>query len=123
MRCRTMQDGTIVWFGSVGKNDNGTAIFANEQHDSFSDKQEGVATSVSQRLSVIKNELWYAMNYGIPLVDRVKTKTEMDMYIAEIVQGHPDVISISYFESNKEGSRYKCEMTITTKYGNLEMSI
>ena len=123
MRCRNIVDGTIVWFGSIGLNDDGTAKFANEDHTSYVDNTDGTVASLTERLSVIKNELWYDMRYGIPLIDKVSSKSEMDVFIIQIVSEHPDVVSVTNFESKMIQHNYSCNMTINTIYGDISLSI
>lgn len=110
MKCRnivTNSDGskTIVWFGSIGKKDNGDAIKA----ENYVDKQEGLAASLTQRLSIIKGELVMSdPNYGLPLLDKVD-KTIMDSVVIDIILTHPDVKSIMKFTSVVEDSIYKID--------------
>ena len=123
MRCRNIVNGDIVWFGSIGLNDDGTAIFANEEHESYANDRDGTVASLTERLSVIKNELWYDMRYGIPLIDKVSSKAEMDVFIIQIVSEHPDVVSVTNFESKMIQHNYTCNMTINTIYGDISLSI
>lgn len=72
---------------------------------SYAEKQEGTASSLIQRLSVIQGELWYKINYGLPLFDKVRDKGIMDSVIIDMILSHPDVASIEFFASStsKEG--------------------
>lgn len=119
MRCRNLVDGNVVWFGSAGKNDNGTS----KKNDSFVSEQQSVISSLTQRLSVIRSELWYNVSYGLPLFDKVKNKIAIDATIAQIVESHPDVLSVSSFDSKIEGKSYHCKFQAETKYGSIELSI
>jgi hypothetical protein len=81
-----------------------------------------VADSLTQYLSVIKGEIWYAINYGLPLTDNL-SKVEMDAEIADIVLSHPNVEEIISFESTMHGLRYECHMSLKTEFGEVELSV
>lgn len=119
MRCRKIENGNIVWFGSAGKTADGRSKLATN----FADKQEGVANSLTQRLSVIAGELWYNITYGLPLLEKVDSKTAIDATVSEIVLSHPDVTDITEFSSVVEGSKYSAKMTVETSFGDLELTI
>ena len=109
MRCRNIvkrSDGskTIVWFGSIGKDENGNAIKA----ENYVGSQQGLAASLTQRLSILKGELWTNINYGLPLLEKVD-KTIMDSVVIDILLTHPDVKSILKFASKVENNVYKIE--------------
>ena len=89
----------------------------------FSENQHAVADSLTQRLSVIKNELWYNYNYGLPLLDKGATKAMIDAKIVQIVKSHPDVTNIIDIESTIEDRRYHCNIEVQSVYGNLFVSI
>lgn len=113
MRCRKIVDGNVVWFNKVNK--------ATKLDSSFSEAQQSVVDSLTQRLSVIKTELWYNISYGLPLFDKVKNKIAMDGAVASIVTSHPDVISMSSFESAIVNKKYSCKFQAVTKYGNVQV--
>lgn len=123
MRCRRLKNDNgnkiVVWFGSYGKNLDGTAKFFNEtnKHDNFSDRQQGVADSLTQHLSILRYELWYAMNYGLSLLDKQKSKMFFDAEATEIILQHPDVESILEFESEKVANKYVAAVTIQSRFG------
>lgn len=128
MRCRRTKRendvNNVVWFGSYGKNADGTAKFYNDsdKHDNFSEEQESVKDSLTQRLSVIENELWYAINYGLPLIGNA-SRVEMDAAIITIIDGHPDVSEITSFESEFIGHSYHAKIEIQSAYGVINISI
>lgn len=113
MRCRKIVDGNVVWFNKVNK--------VTKLDSSFSEAQQSVVDSLTQRLSVIKTELWYDISYGLPLFDKVKNKIAMDGAVASIVTSHPDVISMSSFESTIANKKYSCKFQVVTKYGNVQV--
>ena len=130
MNCRRVkrEDGKniIVWFGSYGINEDGTAKFynINDKHDNISTEQEAVADSLTQRLSVIEGELWYSITEGLPLLNKIKSKIELDASVTEIVLGHSDVVSITSFSSQVNDKReYSATFTVETEYGSLDVSI
>ena len=95
----------------------------NDKHDNYAEKQEGVATSLTQRLSVIKNELWYNVNEGLPLIDKYRNKNVIDSYVASTILKHPDVINISEFTSSLNKNSYSCKVVVNTIYGNVDLTI
>lgn len=120
----------IVWFGSYGKNVDGTAKFFNQsnKHDNYGDTQVGLADSLTQRLNVLQNELWYAVNEGFPLWGNHKTAVVFDTYITSVVLSHPDVKSVVEFSSElrkidaQQATLYVASITILSKYGELTLS-
>ena len=127
MRCRRIKkiDGRneVVWFGSYGKNGDKALFFnENDKHDNFSDQQQGVSDSLTQRLSVLREELWYDIDYGLPLFDKVR-KPAMDSFICSAVLNHPDVISIDEFSSQVINNKYSCSMTVVSVFGNVVLNI
>lgn len=130
MNCRRVKrvngKNIIVWFGSYGVNKDGTAKFynINDKHDNISTEQEGVADSLTQRLSVIEGELWYSITEGLPLLNKVKSKVELDATITEIIFGHPDVLEISTLESQINDKReYSAKIGVETSYGEVTINV
>lgn len=130
MNCRRVKrvngKNIIVWFGSYGVNKDGTAKFynINDKHDNISTEQEGVADSLTQRLSVIEGELWYSITEGLPLLNKVKSKVELDATITEIIFGHPDVLEISTLESQINDKReYSAKIEVETSYGEVTINV
>ena len=130
MRCRQIVNGEVVWFGSIGldkenatTDKNGKTIYPALKETTFVDKQSAVASSLTQRLSVIKRELWYKMSYGLPLFDKIKSKVFMDSEVTNIILDHPDVLRIENFSSHIIDKKYTFDCQIVTKYGNLDLKI
>lgn len=138
MKCRkvfTTEDGVrnIVWFGSYGKNQDGTAKFVGEvnnekpygfddngKHENYSIEQQGVCDDLIQRLNLIKGELWYNVQKGLPLFDKVKQKGFIDSYVIQTVLELNDVMNIISFDSTIENNHYyKCNFKVLTVYGEL----
>lgn len=134
MRCRRIktwtdangkEHRTVVWFGSYGINDDGTAKFfsSNNKHDNFSDEQQAVADSLTQRLSVIRGELWYMVSYGLPLFEKTKSKALMDSAIIQTIQQHSDVVEVSSFTSRVINHRYAADIVVQTTFGSITLSV
>lgn len=102
----------IVWFGSCGKDEFGNKL----PYENYATKQEGVAASLIQRLSVIKGELWYKASYGLPLMEKIKNKGIYDSIIINIISSHPDVIRIIDFDSKVLDRKYSLNFTVYTTY-------
>lgn len=131
MKCRRInpENGMIVWFGvkDVIQNEAGEnqAIFQDKtnKHANYAEKSEGVANSLRQRLSVLKKELWYDYEYGMPLPDKIRSKAIIDAYIIQTILKHPDVIDIDDFESRQSGNFYTCYFVVNTIYGQIELGM
>lgn len=98
-------------------------IVVDRQADNYLSRQAGLASSLTQRLSVIRGELWYAINAGLPLADKITSKGIIDAKIAEIVSKHPDVKSISEFKSTTDKHSYSCTFKVNTLYGELVLTV
>ena len=123
LRCRPIINNTYVFFNSCGKDEEGKSIRYQKDNSSFASGEEGVAQSLTQRLSIIRGELWYNILYGIPLFDKMKTKIEADIAVASMIEMHPDVKNIDDFTSQIINRRYSCNVTINTKEGTLNIQI
>lgn len=110
----------IVWFGSQGlapvDPENSDAPLKKISADNYSIEQEGVAHSLIQRLSVIRGELWYQINYGLPLFEKIKNKGILDSLIMGTITDHPEVRSVGDFSSVVEKSKYSISVKIDTIY-------
>ena len=95
----------------------------NNKHDNYAEGSDAVADSLTQRLSVLKYELWYDYMNGMPIVDKIKNKAILDAYVIKTILAHPDVIDIDAFESRQSKSEYNCYIVINSIYGNLELSL
>lgn len=115
----------VVWFGSYGTNTDGTARFfnPNDKHDNFASGNTWVKDSLIQRLSVIKHELWYNYQYGMPLVDDGTARVTIDAFVMETIQNHEDVLEITSFSSRIEGHEYHCDVGFTTTFGDDTISL
>ena len=131
MKCRRINpdNGMVVWFGvkNVIQNEAGENIAefqdANDKHANYATGSEGVANSLRQRLSVLKKELWYDYENGMPLPDKVRSKAIIDAYIIQTILKHPDVIDVEDFESRQTGNFYTCYFIVNTIYGQVELGL
>ena len=129
MICRRLKDYNgnynLVWFGSYGKNQDGTAKFYNEndKHDNYADEQQGLADDLIQRLSIIQTELWYAYDYGLPLFNKLTRKMEVDISVMEIINEHPDVYEIISFDSTLDKHLYHANVKVRSIFGDIDLII
>lgn len=113
MRCRNSIDNNIVWFKSYGIEEDGKAKKVKEN---FVENEKAVAQSLKQKLSVIQGELWYHINYGLPLYNKVKSKGVLDAVILGILEDHPSVKKIINFKSSIVNHKYTFTFTVNTIY-------
>lgn len=115
----------IVWFGSYGTYADGTAKFVNpdNKHDNFASYNEMVRDTLIQQLSVIKHELWYNWQFGMPLVDDNTSKIQIDAFVMQTITTHQDVFAITSFKSAVVGHNYTCTVEFTTRFGNIELTL
>lgn len=94
-----------------------------EDGKTFAEKQEGVACSLTQRLSVIQGELWYNVTQGLPLFENVTSSTTLDAWVIETIMSHPDVTDITSFYSTSKNHKYSADVVIATTFGEISLSI
>lgn len=129
MRCRRIkkenQNDYLVWFGSYGKDSEGKAKFFNPDdiHDNFSEDQYAVVDKLTQQLSILEGELWYDVNFGLPLLDKIKNKNEIDTVVLDILLSNDDIQEITSFSSEVINHNYTASIDITTIYGVINLTI
>lgn len=79
---------------------------------------DAVIASLTQRLSVIKGELWYQVNYGLPLTEKQRGTNVLDLVIGDIISSHPGVASLDSYTSKVNGHTYFYECKITSVFGD-----
>lgn len=79
---------------------------------------DAIVASLTQRLSVLKGELWYQVNYGLPLTDKIRSTKIFDAVICDIITSHPGVTGIIKFSSTIENHTYRFNAEILTIYGD-----
>lgn len=136
MKTRKIMDGVIIWFGSKGINKEGNMIKAYD--DSKYDKnaksnrtstininydidKDAIVSSLNQKLSVIKGELWNHVNYGLPLFDKIKNKSIIDATVIRQVLNTNNVLNIEKLQSIKDNINYTCSLKINTFFGEIEI--
>lgn len=117
--CRRLQDKNVVWFGSIGADDEGKKITA----DDFAKQQEAVAQSLTQNLLVLQHELWYDIYAGLPLYDKIKSKVEVDAIVARIILSNVNALEIISFNSSVVNHKYNCTAQILTTFGSIDIII
>lgn len=91
--------------------------YTESQDVNYSTEQAGVRDSLIPRLSVIKGELWYKASYGLPLMDKIKSKGIYDSIIVRYITDHPDVTTLEEFGSTLAEHTYTFDSYINTIYG------
>lgn len=134
MKCRNFKDWIdedgirhrdIVWFGSYGLKEDGTAKRYEESdskfvsHSNYSDKQHGLTNSLTQNLSVLKGELWYNVKFGLPLLDKQKSKAVLDAYVISTIFNNTEVLTLKKMSSSVTNHGYLCSFVVETSYGEL----
>lgn len=92
------------------------AIKPDTTNNDYSDKQNAIRDTLIQRLSVIKGELWYSINYGLPLLDRVRNKGIFDAVILDIITQVRGVKNVTKFNSRLNNHEYTLDIEILTIY-------
>lgn len=90
--------------------------------DTYALDSDAVVESLNQRLSKIKGELWYQLNYGLPLFDKYKTKGIFDATIINIISEHPEVNYIKSYKSEVKKNIYTFDVNVVTIY-NAEINL
>ena len=83
----------------------------------YAESSQAVADSLTQRLSVIKGELWYQVNYGLPLTEKQRGTNVLDLVIGDIISSHPGVASLDSYKSKLVGHTYYYDCQITSVFG------
>lgn len=116
----------LVFFGVKGVtiDDEGIAhsVFTDDKK-SHCDGLNAVCQSLTQRLSLIKGELYHFMNAGFPLLDKVTSKQVLDAHVINVVSHHSEVMSIDKIESKVLNRAYTCKLYFTTNYGSSYIEI
>ena len=90
---------------------------------------EYVKQKLIQRLSVIQGELKSSIPsfsesrmYGVPYLDKFN-RDETDLLLKSTIMSIPEILAITSWVSNQEGSVYTCEFTCMTVEGVLSWRI
>ena len=83
---------------------------------------DAVRQYLLQHLAVIKHELWYNYEYGLPIFEKGLTKAMIDAEVAMIIYDCNAVESILSFESTtNKNHEYHLSFSVMTKYGKLDL--
>lgn len=110
-------DGDLVIYRSsnkVEKDESGNI-------DSYANSREAVSQSLIQRLSLIEGELYHYTTSGFPSFKKAN-KNILDSYVIRVILNHPEVRSISSYQSKVENRIYYMNANIVTIYGELSFS-
>lgn len=118
MRVRAVKDRNIVFFGSYGKDADGKALKYDENMNSFSEEQQYICDDLYQKLSTIKGELWWAVEYGEPLHPQT-TQDLINLFILGEIDKIKEVNEVIEFDSWIEKGKYHCHMILQSIYGNI----
>ena len=91
--------------------------YIESQEFNYSTGAKGVKDALIPRLSVIKGELWYKSSYGLPLMDKIKSKGIYDSIIVRYITDYTDVTNLEEFSSNLNEHVYTFDCKINTIYG------
>lgn len=108
---------TINGFLYLSDELKGVFTLTTPKAENYETGKDGVADSLTQTLSVIKGELWYNLNYGLPLFDKVQSTNLLDMEILSIITRNPGVSSIDSYTSSIVNHTYSFSCKIRSIYG------
>lgn len=84
----------------------------------YAEDTDAVVASLIQRLSIIKGELWYQVNYGLPLTEKQSGVNVFDLVIADIISSHPGVASLDKYTSKITDHTYYYNCQITSIFAD-----
>lgn len=92
--------------------------------DSFNNLDAyNVRDALISKLSILKGELWYKYNFGLPLIDKVKIKGIMDAEVLNIINGIQEIKRVVSFNSVIENRKYILNFSVETIYSNEKTSV
>ena len=92
-----------------------------DRHDNYAKDLDAVAQSLQQNLSVIRGELWYNVDFGMPLTSSNLSKGILDSYVVDAILDNLYVYSIATFDSLVSNHHYKATFEANTIYGTAEV--
>lgn len=110
-------NGTI-WTTDVDSVQVGRGSLTTPSVANYAEDTDAVVASLIQRLSIIKGELWYQVNYGLPLTDKQTSVNVFDLVIADIISSHPGVASLDKYTSKIVDHTYYYSCQITSIFGD-----
>ena len=109
----------VVWFNSYGKNISNSSLRTNN----FANDNNAISQLLTQKLSILKGELWDNISYGLPLLEKQKSKYVFDSFIISTIEQNKNIIKIVEFNYKIYNNEYFANMIISTDFGDLELSI
>ena len=82
-----------------------------------------VRDALISNLSILKGELWYKSNYGLPLVDKIRIKSIMDAAVLNIINEQPEINSVIDFNSIIENRTYTLNFSLKSIYSDTPIAI
>lgn len=89
--------------------------------NSYINGRDAVSQSLTQRLSLLEGELYHYIRAGFPSFKKAN-KNILDSYVVKVILNHPEVKSISSYQSRVENRIYYMNADIVTIYGELDFS-
>lgn len=106
-------------------NDEGQLITYDNEIDkkcTYVNEIEGIRQYLLQHLAIMKHELWYNYEYGLPLLEKGLSKAMIDAEVLLIIFDCPGIKSIESFDSYIDNyHEYRLSMSILTIYGKLDL--
>lgn len=117
----TLDNDVKFGFLTLLRESNSVFVDDSDTHANFSYNLESVRESLQQRLSVIKGEIEFDTQYGVPLFDKL-SKVDIDFAVISIISETQHVQEITSFKSWVNVREYEAEFTALTDYGELTIS-
>lgn len=92
------------------------------RQDNYVSDGKAVRTALVQKLSLLKNELWFSRQFGLPLLEK-SSKGIFDSYIARVINNQFGVKSISSFKSFQERHDYSVDVLVESVYGSIPIEL
>ena len=87
--------------------------------DNFNDYNiNNVKDSLISKLSILKGELWYKSNYGLPLTEKTKIKSIIDVAVLDIINDQQEIKSVISFDSRVNNHNYILNFSLATIYSD-----
>ena len=114
-----------TYYSLSNEGSTGSTKFFNalDKHDNFAKDFDGTYDSLIQHLSIMKGELWFSANYGLPLLEKVKNKLIIDASLGMIITSIESVESLQSIVSKIFEHKYTADVRIKTIYGEMNVSI
>lgn len=114
----------IIYAHANNNNDNNKILVQVEDEfikfdDNFNDYNiNNVKDSLISKLSILKGELWYKSNYGLPLLEKTKIKSIIDVAVLDIINDQQEIKSVISFDSRVNNHNYILNFSLATIYSN-----